>query len=422
MIIEVSSVVDIFLRRYLHEEKCVELFLTSGHTVLFLLHEPNDRQTFAAYFADKVFDAAASGKWHMFVLQQWREGQLTNWEYLTALNQLGGRSFQDLMQYPVFPWVLADYESSVLDLRRRESFRNLERPIAVQRDESRAYYEAGYEHLASSSFGTGGSAFNVSHFPYHFPCHYSNAGTVFGFLIRVQPYTQMFVRYQDGHFDLPDRTFFSLQHAWRLASRESTTDVKELLPEFFTLPEMLENGEGFDFGVCQGGERVSHVQLPAWANHSARLFTLVHRQALESDMVRESLRHWVDLIFGYKQAGEEAIKATNVFHSATYPAFAHPPSDDPLYTMAYATMVRTYGQMPKQLLTQPHPGLVGSSGLRMMNGEDDKDDAVSGTGADASSSDHVVFAHNSSVSVVIQTRLIDRENYLMHFSRLTFRF
>ena len=29
------------------------------------------------------------------------------------LNTLAGRSYNDLMQYPVFPWVLSDYESEV---------------------------------------------------------------------------------------------------------------------------------------------------------------------------------------------------------------------------------------------------------------------------------------------------------------------
>ena len=29
------------------------------------------------------------------------------------LNTLAGRSYNDLMQYPVFPWVLADYVSEV---------------------------------------------------------------------------------------------------------------------------------------------------------------------------------------------------------------------------------------------------------------------------------------------------------------------
>lgn len=31
---------------------------------------------------------------------------------------------------------------------------------------------------------------------------------------------------------------------WRLSSFESATDVKELIPEFFFLPEFLENTEG----------------------------------------------------------------------------------------------------------------------------------------------------------------------------------
>ena len=33
-----------------------------------------------------------------------------------CLNTLAGRSYNDLMQYPVFPWIVADYKSEV---RRR---------------------------------------------------------------------------------------------------------------------------------------------------------------------------------------------------------------------------------------------------------------------------------------------------------------
>ncbi|XP_059611757.1 lysosomal-trafficking regulator [Phlebotomus argentipes] len=348
IIVEIANILDIWLRRYEHHNKAIELFTVSGRSLFFVLRELNDRKIFAKYFSDKICDSSNT-KWHYFMLQQWRDGQLTNWEYLTALNQLSGRSYQHLMQYPVFPWILADYQSSVLDLTNPNIYRKLEKPIAIQHPESEEHFKELYEYLAQPGNR------NVSHFPYHYSSHYSNSGTVLSFMIRIPPFTSMFIKYQDNNFDLPDRTFFSVRHAWRLASKDSPTDVKELIPEFFSLPEMFENSEDFDFGVRQSGERVNHVTLPPWSNNSSRLFVLIHRQALESDYVRSRLHLWIDLIFGYKQTGKAAVAALNVFHSATYPEFPEPASTDPVDRSAYTTMIKTYGQMPKQVIAFPHP-------------------------------------------------------------------
>lgn len=38
--------------------------------------------------------------------KMWQHGEISNFEYLMHLNAAAGRSFQDLTQYPVFPWVL----------------------------------------------------------------------------------------------------------------------------------------------------------------------------------------------------------------------------------------------------------------------------------------------------------------------------
>lgn len=52
------------------------------------------------------------------------------------------------------------------------------------------------------------------------------------------------------------------------------------------------------------------VELPPWAE-SPKDFVTKMRQALESDFVSENLHRWIDLIFGYKQRGPQAIAADN---------------------------------------------------------------------------------------------------------------
>jgi len=68
---------------------------------------------------------------------------------------------------------------------------------------------------------------------------------------------QLVIKYyfflQDRNFDVPDRSFHSVGTSWRLASSDSTTDVKELIPEFFFLSEFLVNSLGFNFGLQQSG-------------------------------------------------------------------------------------------------------------------------------------------------------------------------
>lgn len=48
------------------------------------------------------------------------------------------------MQYPVFPWILSDYESHTLDLSGTENYRNLSKPIAVQHSHNEEHYISNY--------------------------------------------------------------------------------------------------------------------------------------------------------------------------------------------------------------------------------------------------------------------------------------
>lgn len=61
----------------------------------------------------------------------WQNRQISNFDYIMHLNQAGNRSFSDLSQYPIFPWVLADYDSEDIDLKNEKSYRDLSKPIGA---------------------------------------------------------------------------------------------------------------------------------------------------------------------------------------------------------------------------------------------------------------------------------------------------
>ncbi len=59
------------------------------------------------------------------ITKKWQSRQLTNFEYLMWLNSLSGRSFNDLTQYPIFPWVLSNYSSDSINLSDSQIYRDL---------------------------------------------------------------------------------------------------------------------------------------------------------------------------------------------------------------------------------------------------------------------------------------------------------
>ena len=179
---------------------------------------------------------------------------------------------------------------------------------------------------------------------------------VSSYLVRLEPFTQHFLHLQGGHFDLADRMFHSIKEAWESSSRNNMADVRELIPEFFYLPDFLTNRNKFDLGTKQSGEALDNIHLPAWAKGDPREFVRVHREALESDYVSANLHKWIDLIFGYKQQGEAAVESNNVYHHLFYEGNVDIFSiDDPLQRNATIGFINNFGQIPKQLFKKAHP-------------------------------------------------------------------
>ncbi|XP_018321850.1 WD repeat and FYVE domain-containing protein 3 [Agrilus planipennis] len=281
------------------------------------------------------------------VTQRWVRGEISNFQYLMYLNTLAGRSYNDLMQYPVFPWILADYDSEELDMADPSTFRDFTRPMGAQSPERLEQFKKRFKEWDDPHGETP---------PYHYGTHYSSAMIVSSYLVRLEPFTQHFLRLQGGHFDLADRMFHSVKEAWLSASKHNMADVKELIPEFFYLPEFLNNSNQFDLGVKQSGVALGDVILPPWAKQDPREFIRVHRMALECDYVSQNLNHWIDMIFGCKQQGQAAVDAVNVFHHLFYEGNVDIDNiDDPLKKNATIGFINNFGQIPKQLFKKPHP-------------------------------------------------------------------
>lgn len=56
---------------------------------------------------------------------------MTNFEYLKILNFYAGRTFRDFTQYPIYPWILSNFDSSEIDLENPENYRDLSKPIGA---------------------------------------------------------------------------------------------------------------------------------------------------------------------------------------------------------------------------------------------------------------------------------------------------
>lgn len=60
---------------------------------------------------------------------------------------LADRTFQDLTQYPVFPWIISDYESDELDLNDTMVYRDLSKPVGALNPDRLAKLKERYEEM-----------------------------------------------------------------------------------------------------------------------------------------------------------------------------------------------------------------------------------------------------------------------------------
>ena len=331
---------------FVHENSALDLYTYNGSSMTVVLNE-QDKKFLLSVLKPPLRSSLARGPlmaqrlYGMHpedVTKMWTDRFISTFDYLLYVNLVGGRSFNDFSQYPVFPWVINDYKNE----KGLETLRDLTKPLGAIGETRAQRFVTMYEETGKR---------------YFYGTHYSYPASVFHFLMRSESYTLYNVN-PHGGFDHKDRLFCSVEESYRSASETNQADLKEIIPQFFCTDEYLENRNGLPLTTRSDGSDLSNVRLPAWAS-SPREFMAISRRALESNACAQTLPDWIDLIFGYKQRGQAAIDAMNVFHPLTYEDITPNHDGDISNIKGEIDAINNFGQCPHQIFTSPHPRFVG---------------------------------------------------------------
>ena len=380
--IDYNIIKYIFIRQYFYVESALELFLENNKSYLFnfktnkdliqfksdVLHHGTYREIKAEDFKTKKIvgyqqiNPNSKKKNYSIInkMEEWQNNNISNLEYLMWLNLYSGRSFNDLAQYPVFPWIITNYSDESEEISIKTDLRNLNIPIGMleltEKSESRKetfieiyeslkndlkemfpdfnyqdYLRKGDEYLDNYKVKrikkekeNSEEIVNIefNQIPYFYGSHYSNPTYVAHFLTRTLPYTYIAIEIQGENFDKPDRLFTSM-----LKTFDSTSslkdDVRELIPEFYILPELFMNKNNLNFSQNRTDDNnnlivINDVKLPLWSQNNPIKFVSELRRYLESSNISNNINKWIDLIFGVVQRGEKAEENHNIFQAHTY--------------------------------------------------------------------------------------------------------
>ena len=254
--------------------------------------------------------------------EKWIKWEISTLRILMIMNLYSNRTYNDINQYPVFPWIITDYESSTIPNFEKEFFiRPMNKPMGMMdfTQESKERKENYEEHWRTSEED------EIKDENYdRYGSHYSTSLYLTYYLVRVFPFSYIRIELQGSSFDDPNRLFNSLPNSFDCATTQKS-DLRELIPEFFCFPEMFLNINELNLGQIKdqkgNPKLVEEVEMPNWANNNPYNFIEKHRELLESSEINEKINEWFNIIFGSKQKGKEGKKIGNLFLKQTYEDF-----------------------------------------------------------------------------------------------------
>ena len=212
----------------------------------------------------------------------------SNYDKLTFINLFSNRSFKDIYQYPIFP-MLYNHINYKRDMSKHIGFQELCDSAKTRAEMIKTAYKYTLDESEENPISGIIRLFNT---------HYSNPVYVSNFLMRLFPYSFPCIELQGDNFDSAARLFYTVEGMMKNTLTQKS-DLRELIPELFYLPEMFINKNKIDFGQLENNDTIDNVKINGKNDQFEKYkFLSEMRDNLEKE---SNINLWIDLIFGINQ-------------------------------------------------------------------------------------------------------------------------
>ena len=240
--------------------------------------------------------------------------QMCVFDILILINLISNRSYIDLHQYPVFPLInFFDKKTKKVlkrDIKKHIGFQTLTK-ISESRFNAFCNSYKGNELEYKEAINND----EQIEIPHYFNTHYSNIVYTCNYLMRIFPYSFIAIELQGNGFDSPNRLFNSIEDTlYNILHQKS--DLRELIPEFFYLPEMFMNINTINFHINSKNELVDNVVITENfftkekikeqnidKDNYQKYFSFIENMKSDLESLKEdiNINDWINIIFGIYQ-------------------------------------------------------------------------------------------------------------------------